>query len=438
MRQRLFSLANNARNWPGGSYTGNGQAGVGQARVGQARVGQAGVWPSLVAGLVCGALALAGCTVGGPRQIGDDGAAGERARDETAGPRRPSIKVAVLLPLSAEGNTAKIAEAMKRASELALFEFRNPDLQLMQKDTRGTAEGAKAAAEQAIQDGAELIIGPLFADAVRGAAPVAREAGVPVLAFSSNRKVAGGGVYLLSFLAGSEVRRIISYATTQGRRRFAALIPENELGAILSESFQTAVRDTGGEITAIETYKPDANSMLKPVERIAALAKKGQGPPQFDALFLPGSSDTLPALAPLLPYFEVDTEAIQIIGSNGWDYSGIGREKPLLGGWFPGSEPSGWQDFTKRYVESYGDPPPRLASLAYDAVSLAATLSDGRRGSRYTATRLTRESGFSGVDGLFRLRPDGLSERGLAVLEVQRFGHRVIDAAPRTFAGAQF
>ena len=327
---------------------------------------------------------------------------------------------------------------MKRAGELALFDFNNRELQLMQKDTRGTAEGAKAAAQEAVRDGAELILGPLFADAVRGAAPVAQKAGVPVIAFSSNRKVAGNGVYLLSFLAGSEVRRIVSYTMTQGRRRFAALIPENELGGILREAFQTAVRDTGGEIVSVETYKPDANSMLKPVERIAALAKKGEGPPQFDALFLPGSSDTLPALAPLLPYFEVDTEAIQIIGSNGWDYNGVGREKPLRSGWYPGSEPGGWQDFTKRYVETYGDAPPRLASLAYDAVSLAATLSEGSRGNRYSAARLTRDSGFSGVDGLFRLRRDGLSERGLAILEVRRFSSEVVDPAPRTFTGAQY
>jgi len=389
-------------------------------------------------GLILLALALGACTVSGPRstpraELSDNE---ESRRSEPR--KRPSIKVAVLLPLSAEGNAKQVAEAMKRAGELALFDFKNPDLQLMTKDTRGTAEGAKAATEQAVQEGAELILGPLFAQAVSGAAPVARQAGVPVIAFSSNRKVAGNGVYLLSFLAGSEVRRIIAYARVQGARRFAALIPKSEFGTIVKQAFEESVRDTGGEIVALQTYKPDANSMLKPVEKIAALAKKGEMPPQFDALFLPGSSDTLPALAPLLPYFEVDTEAIQILGSNGWDYTGVGREKPLRGAWFPAADPSGWQDFTKRYVETYGDPPPRLASLAYDAVSLALTLSEGSKGNRYTVERLTRDSGFSGVDGLFRLRKGGLSQRGLAILEVQRFGTVVVDPAPRTFTGGPF
>jgi len=392
----------------------------------------------VLSGVIAVALILGSCTVGGPRSTPDSQGLAASEGDEPLARKRPSIKVAVLLPLSAEGNTKKVAEAMKRAGELALFDFNSPDLQLMAKDTRGTAEGAKAAAQQAVTDGAELIIGPLFAQGVKGAAPVAREAGVPVIAFSSNRNVAGNGVYLLSFLTGSEVRRTISYAMSQGHRRFAALIPKNEFGAIMQDAFQTAVQETGGQIVALETYEPDANSMLTPVERVAALAKKGDGPPQFDALFLPGSSDTLPALAPLLPYFEVDTQAIQILGSNGFDYSGIGREEPLHGAWFAAAEPSGWQDFTKRYVKTYGDPPPRLASLAYDAVSLAATLSEGAQGSRYSVDRLTRDSGFTGVDGLFRLRDSGLSQRGLAILEVQRFGTKVADPAPRTFAGAQF
>ena len=387
------------------------------------------------------ALLISACTVVGPNSnsMPESHVAGAAEGEREAARKRPSIKVAVLLPLSAEGNTRKVAAAMKRAGELALFDFKNPELQLMTKDTQGTPDGAKTAAQEAVSEGAELIIGPLFAEAVQGAAPVAREAGVPVIAFSSNRKVAGNGVYLLSFLAGSEVRRIVSYAMTQGHRRFAALIPENAIGQIMQETFKAAVEDTGGQIVAMQTYKPDANEMLKPVEQIAALAKKGsEQPPQFDALFMPGSGDTLPALAPLLPYFEVDVAAIQVLGSNGWDYNGIGREKPLRGAWFPAAEPSGWQDFTKRYAETYGDAPPRLASLAYDAVSLAATLSDGSSGNRYSQNRLTRDSGFSGVDGLFRLRADGLSQRGLAILEVQRFSSQVVDEAPRTFAGAQF
>ncbi len=386
-----------------------------------------------VAGVAALLMVLAGCSISGGR-----GTVGEQAGDAkiTPGAGKPSVKVAFLLPLSG-GNSQKVAQALKQAGELALFDFDNPNVALVPKDTRGTPEGAKAAAQEAAQEGAELIIGPLFANEVSAAAPEAQKANIPMIAFSSDRKVAGNGVYLLSFLAGSDVPRIVSHAVTQGKTRFAALIPQTEYGRLVEQSFLGAVNRLGGQIVAVKSYPQDANGMLAPVREIAELVKKGQ-PPQFDVLFIPAGADSLPALAPLLPYSEVDTKAIKLLGTSGWDYTGVGKEQALVGGWFSAPDPKGWTDFTKRYVETYGDVPPRLATLAYDAVSLAISLSNNAPGSRFSASALTRASGFAGVDGLFRLRQDGTSERGFAVLEVQRYGNQVIDAAPSGFSSAQY
>lgn len=386
-----------------------------------------------VAGVAALVMVLAGCSIGGGRGI-----VGDQSSDAkiTPGAGKPTVKVALLLPLSG-GNSQKVAQALKQAGELALFDFDNPNVALVPKDTRGTPEGAKAAAQEAAQEGAELIIGPLFANEVSAAAPEAQKANIPMIAFSSDRKVAGNGVYLLSFLAGSDVPRIVSHAVTQGKTRFAALIPQTEYGRLVEQSFLGAVNRLGGQIVAVKSYPQDANGMLAPVREIAELVKKGQ-PPQFDVLFIPAGADSLPALAPLLPYSEVDTKAIKLLGTSGWDYTGVGKEQALVGGWFSAPDPKGWTDFTKRYVETYGDVPPRLATLAYDAVSLAISLSNNAPGSRFSASALTRASGFAGVDGLFRLRPDGTSERGFAVLEVQRYGNQVIDAAPSGFSSAQY
>ncbi|WP_088346135.1 MULTISPECIES: penicillin-binding protein activator [Rhodomicrobium] len=391
------------------------------------------------AALVFGALFLAGCSIGGGRSLiggGGDDAAGTGTTKVTAGPAKTAVKVAFLLPMSSP-NSAKVAQALKQAGELALFDFDNPNVELVPKDTRGTPEGAKAAAESAVKEGAELIIGPLFANEVSAAAPIAQRANIPMIAFSSDRKVAGNGVYLLSFLAGSDVPRIVSYAVTQGKTRFAALIPQTEYGRLVEQSFLGSVKQLGGQIVAVKSYPQDANGMLAPVREIAELAKKGQ-PAQFDVLFIPAGQDSLPALAPLLPYSEVDTTQIKVVGTAGWDYTGVGKEQALVSGWFSAPDPKGWTDFTKRYVETYGDVPPRLSTLAYDAVSLAISLSNNPAGSRFGTATLTRSSGFAGVDGLFRLRPDGTSERGFAVLEVQRFGNQVIDAAPAGFTAAQY
>ncbi len=404
------------------------------------------------------ALALSGC--GGPnanKSLANQGLIVQTPSDPNATPvekaenqikatsaqrvrEQKGIKVAMLLPLGAKGGSAKIAAALKKAGELAMFDFNNPDIILTAKDTKGTPAGAKAAAIAAVNSGAELIIGPLFSKNVKAAAPIAQKAGVPMIAFSSDRNVAGNGVYLLSFLAGQDVDRIVSYTIGNGKRRFGALIPDTAYGHIVEKAFQKAIEKHGGELVALKRFPVDPNGMLKPIEAIAKLARtrdpKTKEPieRQIDALFVPAGAQIIPTLSPILPYFEVDTNAVKLVGTGSWDYSDIGREKPFRKGWFPGPTPEGWRKFTRRYAETYGKAPPRIASLAYDAVSVAVSLSKKPRGSRYTARQLTRRSGFAGVDGLFRLRNDGTSERGLAVLEIQKFGARVVDRAPRLFS----
>jgi ABC-type branched-subunit amino acid transport system substrate-binding protein len=388
-----------------------------------------GLFSIWMAGLLLLVPPIAGCSI-----TGSGSEAGKVAIH--GGAPRPGVKVALLLPLSG-GNSQGVAKALKQAGELALFDFDNPNVELVPKDTGGTPDGAKLAAEQAVKEGAELIIGPLFANEVTAAAPEAQRGNIPMIAFSSDRKVAGNGVYLLSFLAGSDVPRIVSHAISKGKTRFAALVPQTDYGRLVEQSFIASVNQLGGQLLAVKSYPQDANGMVGPVREIAELAKKGE-PPQIDALFIPAAADTLPALAPLLPYADFDTKTVQILGSSGWDYTGVGKEEALVGAWFPAPDPKGWTDFTKRYVETYGEVPPRLSTLAYDAVSLAISLSNNAAGSRFTQDTLTRANGFSGIDGLFRLRPDGTSERGFAVLEVQRYGNQVIEPAPNGFTSAQY
>ncbi len=388
--------------------------------------------------LFCAAF-LAGCASGFKTSLqADHSPQGNHLTSASTSPLngKDNVKVALLLPLGTkQKRTANIAKSLKQAGELALFDFDNPNIVLITKDTKGTPEGAKAAAEAAVQSGAELIIGPLFAKSVKAAAPIAKQANVPMVAFSSDQSVAGNGVYLLSFLAGRDIPRIVNYAVAQGRLKFAALVPKTPYGQIVETAFRSAVNKAGGQVVIVEKYPLDANAMLEPVKKVAELAKDETNP--IDTLLLPGGPETLPTLAPLMPYFEIDTKKIKLIGTGQWDYNTIGREKPLLKGWFPAPEPKGWRDFTQRYAKTYGQTPPRIASLSYDAVSLAVSLSANPRGQRFSPDHLARPSGFAGIDGLFRLRPDGTSERGLAVLEVQKFGAKVLESAPNTFGQQQ-
>jgi ABC-type branched-subunit amino acid transport system substrate-binding protein len=345
-----------------------------------------------------------------------------------------NVKVAVLLPITSSGSTPGVAKALKQAAELALFDFDNPNVTLIPKDTKGSPDGARLAAQSALQDGAELIIGPLFAQEVSGAAPVARQGGVPMIAFSSDEKVAGNGVYLLSFLAGRDVPRIVSFALSRGKRNFAELIPQSAYGRIAETAFARAVSSGGGQAAVRATFPSnDSSAMVGPVRQIASAIKSGQ---PVDALFLPAGREELPELAPLLSSEELSSARVQFIGTGQWDYPNIGGDRALIGGWYPAPDPKGWSSFVQRYSKTYGAAPPRISSLAYDAVSLAVSLSSNPPGQRYTVSQLTRPTGFSGVDGLFRLLSDGTCERGLAILEVREGGSQVIDPAPSSFATA--
>lgn len=387
-------------------------------------------------------VALAACASSGANLLGTPPGPAAQSQPASVSPvtpiaQRQSVKVALLLPLSKAGRAGQVAKSLKQAGELALFEFDRPDVVLFTKDTKGTADGARDAAMDAIKSGAELVIGPLFADSVRAASVITRSANVPMVAFSSDRSVAGNGIFLMSFLAGDDVPRIVNYAAGQGQRRFAALVPKTPYGQVVERTFREAVARSGGQVLAVERFPLDANGMLEPVKRLKEVEEQaaGRGEP-LDAILIPAGQRAMPTLSPLMPYFNIDTTKVKLLGTGDWDYPNVGAEKPLLKGWYPAPDPKGWRTFSQRYVKTYGSPPPRIASIGYDAVSLAVSLSRNPANQRFTPANLTRASGFAGVDGLFRLRADGTVERGLAVLEVQRFGPRVLDRAPSAFGGS--
>jgi len=349
-------------------------------------------------------------------------------------PAHPSVKIALLLPLGGMGETAAIAKSMKQAAEMALFEVNDPYVQLITKDDGGTTVGARAAADAAVKEGAEIILGPLFSQSVAGAAPVARAANVPIIAFSSDTQIAGKGVYLMSFLAEEEVNRIVGFAASQGKKRFAALVPDNAYGNVVEPAFRRAVERAGGTVAIVERYPPAANGMLGPAKRVVETIKRNdEEMTPVDALFLPGGQDALPQIGPVIAYSGLDTRKVKLLGTGAWDFPSIGRDEAFAGGWYPSPDPANWRAFAERFGKAFGNAPPRIASIAYDAVGMAISLSSKPPGARFTAAELMRPNGFSGVDGIVRFNENGLSEHSLAVLEVQKFGSAVVDAAPSSF-----
>jgi ABC-type branched-subunit amino acid transport system substrate-binding protein len=340
------------------------------------------------------------------------------------------VKVALILPLSATGNAGVAAQSMKNAAELALSEFNDPNIQLLVKDAGGLASNAQFAAQQAMDEGAEIILGPLFAQSVQAAATSAKPRGIPIIAFSTDSSVASRGVYLLSFLPESDVTRIVSYAISTGKKSFAAMIPDNAYGSVVEARFREIVSRRGGRIVALERYSSDRSRMAEAAKVVAQAAGSA------DALFIPDGADSVPFILGTLTDAGVNTKRLQLLGTGLWDDPRIFNEASLHGGAFAAPDSGGFNSFAQRYRAKYGQDPVRTATLAYDATALVAALVKTQGAQRFTEEVLTNPSGFAGIDGIFRFRTDGTNERGLAVLRVGPSGAQVISPAPKTFGAS--
>jgi ABC-type branched-subunit amino acid transport system substrate-binding protein len=387
-----------------------------------------------IAGAAASAMLLAACS-GFPG--GDLFSFGGSSTNPPPPPAQPSqtvgtggTKVALILPLSATGNAGLAATSMKNAAEMALAEFKDPNVQLLVKDDAGTAQGAQQATQDALAEGVEVILGPLFAHTVSAAGASARARGVPMIAFSTDANVAAHGVYLLSFLPESDVDRVVDYAIASGKRSFAALVQDNPYGSVVEAEFQQVVARKGGRVMALERYPTDKAQMQEAVRRVAEAAR------QADTVFIPGGADAVPAVAQALVASGVGAKRVQLIGTGLWDDPRIFAEASLQGGWFPAPDAAGFRSFSNRYRARFGQDPVRTATLAYDAVSLVVGLVKANGPHHFTEDVLTNPSGFAGIDGIFRFRPDGTNQRGLAVLRVTSSGGQVVSPAPKAFTGS--
>ena len=362
-------------------------------------------------------------------------------------------------------------------------------------DTKGTPQGAQEATKAALAAQSDILVGPLFADSVKAVAPLLSGRKAKALAFSNDSRVAAPGLWLLGFLPEQNIDRIVSEAVAQGLTRFGALLPEGPYGARIGSQFDDAVRRFGGTVVQVETYPANAKDMFDPVKNLAQFERRKAAhmaemarlkqdaisllPPEtmaalprdeadgpdadalfrslaeiapelvsayealkltetlgdipYDAVFMPEGGLALRNLAPLLPYFDIDPKRVKFIGTALWDDPTLAQEPPLHGGWFAAPDGGNWDGFAARFERVYRSPPPRLASMAYDAVALAGRLAAMDTDQPFSEALLINANGFAGLDGIVRLRPGGLNERGLAVREITRRTPRTVSEAPASF-----
>ncbi len=336
-------------------------------------------------------------------------------------------RVAMLLPLSGRGSD--IGQAMLNAAQMAVFDAGDDNFELIPRDTGGTPRGAAEAASLALTEGAQLILGPFFGTSVPEVRTVAESAGVNVIAFTSDRTAAGRNVFVMGFVPAGQVEQIVRYSVEQGHFNFAALAPNNPYGQTVVAALEESAASRGATVVRVEFYDPNESDHSATVERIAEPGLFGTV--EYDAILIPESGLKLRALAAMLPFFDVTN--VQLLGTGIWDGAELGLEPDMVGGWYAAPQPELRVEFERRYRTLFGQPPPRLATLAYDAVALSAALSRMPDRPGFDILTLTNPSGFAGLDGVFRFRQDGVVERALAILEVTSDGSIVRVPAAQSF-----
>jgi branched-chain amino acid transport system substrate-binding protein len=361
--------------------------------------------------------------------------------------------VAILLPLS--GAHADIGHSMLQAAQLALDVPGAPPLD--PKDTGGTAEGAAMAARAAIADGAGLILGPLTSQETAAVAPIARQANVAVLAFTNDPSQAQPGVWTLGITPGQQVRRLVAAAQGQGKSQIAALLPDSDFGHVMAQALTQATTSSSLPSPNIRFYAPGmapinaaardlsdyanrrgpidaqiraARALETPDGRRQAqdLAKTQIPPPNFSALLLAGTGESLAEIAAVLPYYDVDRSQVQIMGPSLWASPASGSGQ-LSGAWYAAPDPAARTSFEQGFTAKYGSAPAPLADLAFDAASIARVLGGG---GGFSVASLAQPAGFIGVDGWLALSPDGQVRRALAVFAIERGGPQMVEPAPQS------
>jgi branched-chain amino acid transport system substrate-binding protein len=377
------------------------------------------------------AAGLAGCA---SNNLGGGSGAVLSETPVPVGPAQPAgaigtgqYKVALILPLSAGGNAGLAAQSMKNAAEMALSEFSSADIQFLIKDDGGSPQRARMVAGEAMDEGAQIILGPLFAQTVQAAAAVARPRNIPVVGFSTDASIAARGVYLLSFLPETDVVRVLGYTFSTGKRSYAGIVPENAYGSVVEAAFREDVARRRGRVVALERY---SKATIQTAVNVVAQSARSA-----DAIFVPDGGDVAPTIVQGLASAGV-TRRVQLLGTGLWDDPRILSDAAMQGGLYAVPDPAGFAAFSQRYLARYGSEPVRTSTLVYDATALVAALMRSHGGQPITNEMLINPSGFAGIDGIFRFKADGTNERGLVVMQVAGGSGQIVSPAPKSFVAS--
>jgi branched-chain amino acid transport system substrate-binding protein len=402
--------------------------------------------------MLCMGVMLAACSseqqaTQSPSPLGKSMSAHQRAQKNkgaktaTSKQKLPEVKVAILLPLT--GDASQLGNALLDSAMMGLFDKdastpaseKRRQVVLLPKDTEHSPAVAAKRAQEALDEGAQLIIGPLFSEDVKTVAPLAKARGISVLSFSNNKTVGQNGIFLLGFMPEQQAKRVVSEAITRGKQRIAILAPDNDYGHMVAAASQAEATNKGMKIHGEAFYDNTEGTVDIAIQRILG-GRTADASTKPDAIVIAEGGESLNRILATFKNFGVTSQNMAFLGTGLWDDDSMKSRPDLQDAWFASAPLASRKGFDSRFKKSYGYSPLRLASLSYDAVALAATLANNPQGVDFSATAFTNPNGYYGpANGIFRCRVDGICERGLSVLKITPNGFSEQAPSPRSFAG---
>ena len=348
------------------------------------------------------------------------------------------VQVALLVPGgSGQASDELLARSLQNAARLAITDLGGAaKVDLRVYNTAGQPAQAAAMATKAVAEGAQIILGPVFAQEANAAGVAVAASGVNVLAFSNNPDIAGNNVFVLGPTFGNTAGRLASYAVRQGKSKIMIVHDRNTAGEQGRAAIASGVAAAGGQVVSTGSYEFSQNGVMAAAPGIASAAKSSGA----QAVFLTAdTAGALPLVSQLLADNGLSSASTQFIGLTRWDIPAATLALPgVQGGWFALPDPALYQQYQSRYQASFNEPPHPISGLAYDGIAAIGALMKNAKGGPISKQALTQGAGFVGVNGIFRLRPDGTNQRGLAIAQIRGGQSVVVDPAPRSFGGTGF
>jgi hypothetical protein len=345
------------------------------------------------------------------------------------------VTVALLVPSgSSDQGQAILASSLENAARLAVADLSGVQIDLRVYGTQGRPDMAVQVARQAVSDGAQIILGPVLGPEAAAVGPAVAPSGINVLSFSNNAAIAGGNVFVLGMTFENTAQRMLSYAAAQGRGQVMIVAERNARGELATAAIRRAVAGTGANIVGTQTYEFSQAGIVNALPAIASGARSSGAQTLF---FTDDTAGALPVLAQLLPDNRVAHPQFQFMGLTRWDIPPASLQlRGLQEGWFALPDPGLISRFEARYAAAYGNSPHPISGLAYDGIAAIGALLGSGQPDALSRAALTQGSGFAGVNGIFRLLPDGTNQRGLAVAAIRNNAVAILSPAPRSFTGA--